>query len=415
MMNPLTGVRVLDLSRALAGPLCTSLLADLGADVIKIERLPAGDVARDWPPFDSTESLYFASINRNKRSVAIDLRAAGVQPLLNRILDSCDVLVENFRPGVIDRFGLDLAGRKQRDGLIVASISGFGPIGPMRDQPGLDQIVQGMSGLMSVTGSAGSPTRVGIPIVDALTGVVAAFGVAAAVAGRHASGDGTHVQTSLLESALSVMTFQSQRFLSLGQVAEAAGNRHPTISPYGMFGTADLPINIAVGSTDQWLALCSVLGLTELATDARFANTADRLEHREDLYRLLNDRLATRVAAEWIASIRAAGVPCGPVYQMDQVFADPQVKALEMVHNLNAVSKTDIPLMRGPLWNDGQPSSVRRPPPELGEHTIEVLRELGLSQFDIEQLLATHTIALPHPSNHNPAAQPTCAPSEMRP
>ncbi|MWA03507.1 CoA transferase [Actinomadura sp. LD22] len=382
---PLDGLRVLDLTRAMAGPYCTSLLGDLGADVVKVEALPAGDASRLWGPFDGPRSVYFDSANRNKRSVALTFRSEQGRRLLARLAERADVIVENFRPGVLSAIGLDPDElRARRPELVIAGVTGYGPVGPDRDAGGLDQIAQGMSGLMSVTGDAGGggPLRVGIPIIDIVSGMACALGVAAAVAGR-ARGGGAHVQTSLLENALAVMTFQAQRYLTLGEVPGPQGNHHPVISPYGVFRTADRPVNIAVGSQRQWRVVCELIGAPELADDPRFADVPARVEARDALTGELERRLGTRRADEWIADLRAAGIPCGPIHAMDGVFADPQVEAIGMVRDTGSG-----PLMRGPLWLDGSPAPIRRTPPALGEHTCEVLGEAGLTEAEIDALIA---------------------------
>lgn len=387
---PLDGVRVLDLTRALAGPTCTALLGDLGAEITKVESVPRGDTARNVPPFDQGRSLYFAAVNRNKRSVALDMRSAEGARLLHRLLDRSDVLVENFRPGTLTKMGLDpdelLAARPE---LVIASVSGYGHVGPEAQTPGLDQIAQGMSGLMSVTGAGdATPMRAGIPIVDSVTGIFAALGVAAAVAARARTGRGRHVRTSLLESALGVMSFQAERYVAAGEVATPEGNAHPVLTPYGAFATRDRPVNIAAGSDKQWHALCQVLGAPELPGDPRFATTQDRLDHRAELTAEVERRLAARDAAEWIPLLRASGIPCGPIHDMAGVFADPQVQALGMVQDLVGVDGLDLPLLRGPLWSGDDPVPVRLPPPAYGGNTREILVEAGVPETEIDDLAA---------------------------
>jgi crotonobetainyl-CoA:carnitine CoA-transferase CaiB-like acyl-CoA transferase len=388
MRQPLTGVRVIDLTRALAGPMCTALLADMGAEVIKVEPLPRGDNSRLNPPYDGSRSLYFASINRNKKSVAVNLRSEQGLSLLRLLVATADVLVENFRPGVLAGMGLapDRL-RAEHPGLVIASISGYGPVGPERETPGLDQIAQGMSGLMSLTGAGeNTPMRFGVPIIDTIAGAFAAYGVAAALAGRGVTGQGTHIQTSLLESALAALTFQAQQYLSTGEVPRPQGNNHPVLTPYGTFATADQPINLAIGSPGQWPVLCEVLGEPALADQPDYADPGTRLAHRDELQADIERLLAPHPSAHWIRLIRAAGVPCGPIHTLDQVFADPQVRALDMVRHAG-----ELPLLRGPLWADDTPVPVRAGPPVLGAHTAQTLTALGLSGEELDDL-AQHGI-----------------------
>ena len=399
--GPLTGVRVVDLTRALAGPFCTALLGDFGADVIKVEGLPAGDATRAWPPFDGDRSLYYLSANRNKRSLALNLRSERGQAVLADLVAGADVLVENFRPGVLAKLGLDPEHLKQtRPDLVVASISGFGEVGPRRDHTGLDQVAQGMSGLMSVTGAGeNTPMRVGVPIVDMVSGLYAAVGISAALAGRNTGRAAVRVNTSLLESAVSLMTFQAQRYLSLGEVPEAQGNDHPLISPYGTFRAADASINVAVGTETHWRALCTLLGAPELATRPEYREPTGRTENRTALYAELNQLFAARTAEDWLKLLGEAGVPCGPIYTMDEVFADPQVEALGLAQRVDNGAGQDL-ILRGPVWVDGTPPPVRRHPPKFGENSRDVLLELGYSDRAIDELVAAGVLAPPLAPSH---------------
>jgi crotonobetainyl-CoA:carnitine CoA-transferase CaiB-like acyl-CoA transferase len=391
----LAGLRVIDLTRALAGPTCTALLGDLGAEVIKVEGLPDGDGARGWAPFDGDESLYFASVNRNKKSVALALREPRGREVLEKLIATADVLVENFRPGTLTKMGLDpdeLRHRHPR--LVIASISGFGSRGPERGTPGLDQVAQGMSGLMSVTGpDATSRIRVGVPIIDSITGVVNALAICAAVAGRERTGRGSHVETSLLETAINMLSFQAQQYLSSGVVASPQGNDHPVIWPYGTFETSDDAINIAAGSDSQWIALCVVLGEPELASRPEYATGRARSARREELRSEVERLLAGRSAREWIPELRSAGVPCGPVYRLDQVFADPQVRALEMVQMVAGTGGPQ-PLVRGPITVDGRSAPIRSGPPGLGQQSREILLSLGIDLQDIDELVADGVVGV---------------------
>lgn len=399
--GPLADVRVLDLTRALAGPFCTAILGDFGADVIKVEGLPAGDATRAWPPFDGDRSLYYLSANRNKRSLALDLRSERGKAVLEDLVAGADVLVENFRPGVLAKLGLDPHRLKEeRPDLVVVSISGFGEVGPRRNHTGLDQVAQGMSGLMSVTGAGDhTPMRVGVPIIDMVSGLYAAVGISAALAGRNAGRSAVRVNTSLLDSAVSLMTFQAQRYLSLGEVPEARGNDHPLISPYGTFRAAEASINVAVGTDAQWLALCGLLGAPELATRPEYREPTGRTENRAALYVELNQLFAARPAEVWLKLLGEAGVPCGPIYTMDEVFVDPQVQALGLAQRVDNGAGEDL-VLRGPVWVDGTPPPVRRHPPKFGEHSRDVLLELGYSDQAIDQLIAAGVLALPLSSSH---------------
>ena len=387
--GPLHGLKVVDLTRALAGPTCTALLGDLGAEIIKVEGLPGGDGARGWAPFEGEESLYFASINRNKTSIALTLRDPRARAVLDRLIAGADVLVENFRPGTLAKMGLapeDLRRRYPR--LVIASISGFGSRGPEQATPGLDQVAQGMSGLMSVTGpDSSSPTRVGVPIIDSITGVMAALSISAALTGRERSGEGSHVETSLLETGINMLSFQAQRYLSLGEVPSGNGNDHPVIWPYGSFKTADDEINIAAGNEPQWRALCQVLAEPELAERSGFSNGRDRLAHREELRTEVERLLAVRTAREWIPRLRDAGIPAGPVHRLDDVFADPQVLALEMVHEVTSDAGSPLPLVRGPITVDGTVPAIRLPPPSLGRDSRDILEALGLTEAEVDELV----------------------------
>ncbi|WP_431972399.1 CaiB/BaiF CoA transferase family protein [Nocardia sp. bgisy134] len=386
--GPLSGIRVVDLTRALAGPFCTALLGDLGADVIKVEGLPNGDATRNWPPFDGSRSLYYLSTNRNKRSLALDFRTPEARTILADLVAEADVLVENFRPGVLAKLGLDPERLQvDRPDLVLSSVSGFGEIGPLRNDAGLDQVAQGMSGLMSVTGAGEhTPMRVGVPVVDMAAGMFSAIGIVASLVGRAVSGRAIRMNTSLLESAISLMTFQAQRYLSVQEVPQPQGNDHPIISPYGTFHAEDSSINVAIGTDAQWSALCEILGAPELTRRPEYSASALRAANRSALSAELNELFGKKPANEWLEQLRAAGVPSGPIYTMDQVFDDPQVQALGLVQTVRNEHSEDR-LLRGPLWVDGSPTPIRNHPPSLGEHSREVLRELGYEDTDIDNLV----------------------------
>ena len=382
MTGPLDGITVVDLSRAMAGPYCTALLADMGARIIKVESVNGGDSARQWPPFEGGHSLYFESANRSKRSICIDLYSAEGREILDRLIADADVLVENFKLGTLEKMGLTPARLEHLNPrLVVGSVNAFGLTGPMKDDAGLDQVVQGMSGLISVTGSeAGDTYRVGIPIVDITSGIVSAFGIVSALLGRSTGHPVGRVSTSLLETALGLSVFQGQRALTLGETPRPQGNNHPTIAPYGKFVTATEPLTIAVGSGKQWRAFCDLLGLAALADDPRFDDGAKRSANRDELKDLVETALTTRTAEEWVPLITAAGIPCGPIYDYPHALATEQVTALGLVRHGRRQDGSPVSILRGPLSLDGVPSEVRSASPALGEHTTEVLRELGYSE-----------------------------------
>jgi CoA:oxalate CoA-transferase len=398
MIKPLQGITVVDLSRALAGPYCTALLADMGAKVIKVESINGGDTARQWPPFQDDHSLYFDSVNRNKESICLDFYSPAGQEIIQKLVTKADVLVENFKPGTLKKMGLTEERLEQLNpDLIVASVSGFGNAGPLKDNAGLDQVIQGMSGLMSVTGSDEDHTfRVGVPIVDITSGMICAFGIASALVGRRGDQQIKQVSTSLLETALNLSVFQGQRALSQDEAPTPQGNNHPVITPYGMYKTATDPITVAVGNDRQWQDFCKILGIPGALEDPRFLNGRERSANREQLTELIEDRLSTREAEQWVALISQAGIPCGPIYNYKQAFATEQVTALNLVHDMKRQDGSSLPLLRGPLSLNDQPSEVCSPPPLLGQHTADVLRELGFSKDQIDRLQEDGVLKTPH-------------------
>ena len=401
---PLEGIVVLDLTRALAGPYATALLADLGATIIKVESKKGGDSTRAWPPFEGAHSLYFDSVNRNKSSIAIDFYSPEGAALLRSMALDADVVIENFKPGTMTEMGLDPAElRAEKPSLIVASVSGFGSTGPLAQAAGLDQVAQGMSGLMSVTGDDPEhPTRVGVPIVDIYAGVFTALGIAAALVGRERSaragggpGTGRLIETSLLEAAIAVSVFQGQRYLSAGEIPEPQGNNHPVLAPYGVFATADIPIIIAAGNDRHFQQLAGLLGEPGLADEEEFATGRARSGHRQELTARLEQLLAARPGLEWVDELRRIGIPAGPILNYQQVFDDPQVKHLDMVTRLTRRDGSALPLLRGPITVDGVRPVVRKVPPALGEDTRAVLDRLGLTAEQVEGLLAAGIVTEP--------------------
>jgi crotonobetainyl-CoA:carnitine CoA-transferase CaiB-like acyl-CoA transferase len=372
--GPLDGLVVADFSRVLAGPFATMLLGDLGADVVKAEHPDGGDETRAWgPPFHDGHSTYYLSVNRNKRSVALDLKSDSGRRAARALATRADVLVENFKAGSLERLGLGYDQvAADNPGLVWCSISGFGR-GAGAELPGYDFLVQAMSGLMSITGPAGGePTKVGVALVDVLTGLYAFGGVLAALAERERTGRGQRVEVSLLGSALASLVNQASSFLCTGTPPRAMGNRHPSITPYETLATADRPLVVAVGNDGQFARLCRVLGLDDAAADPRFATNADRVANREELVPLLEGALAARGAAGWLAALAEAGVPCGLVNDVGEAFALAERLGLAPVADAGGV-----PQVANPIGLSATPASYRLAPPALGEHTAEVLRWLA--------------------------------------
>lgn len=395
MALPLAGVRVLDLTRALAGPFCATILADMGADVVKVEPTPGGEMIRSWGPFQDGISVYYLSVNRNKRSLALNFRDPAAMGLLRSMAADADVVLENFKPGTMDRMGLGAdALQAANPSLIYASITGFGRDGPYGEYAGLDQIAQGMSGLMSITGEKGGrPTRVGIPIGDLVAGMWAAIGVQSALVQRHATGRGERVETSLLAGLVGLLCIQGQRYLSLGDVPQAAGNDHPVICPYGTFEASDGLFNMAAVTDEMWARLCKLLDLEALMTMPEFRDNTARMANRTDLVAKLNARFATRTRAEWTAELASLGLPAGPIFDMADVFGDVHVRHAGMVEEighptLGALQQLANPVRMGAL--EGR--SVRRPPPLLGEHSEEILREWGFDAGQIATFVSQGTV-----------------------
>lgn len=394
-------LRVLDLSRVLAGPWASQLLADLGAEVIKVERPGAGDDTRGWgPPWlrdasgaETSESAYFLSANRGKKSITVDLTRPEGQDLVRRLAARSDVVLENYKVGGLDRYRLgyaDLSALNPR--LVYCSITGFGQTGPYRQRAGYDFLIQGMGGLMSLTGQpdgapGGGPVKVGVAMVDILTGMYAATAVLAALAYRERSGRGQHIDLSLLDVQVATLANQAQNYLVTGRAPPRLGNAHPSIVPYQAFATADGHIILAVGNDGQFARFCEVAGRPDLAADERFRANAGRVQHRAALVPELDRILAARPSADWIASLEAAGVPCGPINDVGQVFEDPQVRArgmrLEVPHPLAGTAS----LVASPIRLSGTPVAPGTAPPTLGQHTHEVLAEvLGLDQESLASL-----------------------------
>jgi crotonobetainyl-CoA:carnitine CoA-transferase CaiB-like acyl-CoA transferase len=388
---PLGDVRVIDLTVARAGPTCVRQLADWGADVIRVEP-PAGAAAPGTG--EDRHGCDFQHLHRNKRSLTLNLKQPEAREVLMRLVDRADVLIENMRPGVKKRLGFDFGTVHARNPrLVYGSISGFGQDGPYSGRGGVDQIAQGMSGLMSVTGLPGSgPTRAGIPVADLATGLYLAIGVLVALHDRARSGRGRWVQTSLLEGMIAMMDFQAARWTIDHEVPAPAGNHHPTGVPTGCFASADGFINIAGPSGRLLRSLCQVIGLPGLPDDPRFDSARKRSANREELNALIAGRLLTRTTAEWVEALNQAGVPCGPVYEMDEVFADPQVRHLAMTEPVQHPALGTLDILRNAVRMTDGPATVRAPSPDPGDHTDEVLAGLGYPDAEIARLRAAGAI-----------------------
>jgi formyl-CoA transferase len=401
-MKPLEGIRVLDLSRVLAGPWCTQLLADMGADVIKIERPGDGDDTRHWgPPWHGEGkdrvAAYFLSANRGKRSAAIDFATPAGANLVRRLAEKADVVVENFKVGGLSKFGLDAASlRALNPRLIVASITGFGQDGPYAQRAGYDYILQGMSGLMGITGlpddqPGGGPMRIGVAVVDLFTGLYTANAILAALHLRERTGEGAAIDSALFDTAISVLGNQASYFMVAGQDPPRQGNSHPNIVPYQPFDAADQPVIVAVGNDGQFRRFAELLDCAELS-DERFATNAGRVVHRDALIPLIAERMRTRPAAEWLNRLEAAGIPAGPINRISQAIADPQTIHRGMTALAEVGALAPVPLVKGPIRIDGQRSDALLPPPALGEHTQDVLAELGLTESEYQALQTANVI-----------------------
>ena len=393
MAGPLSGTRVVDLTRALAGPYCTLLVGDMGADVIKIELPGSGDETRQWgPPFVAGESSYFMSVNRNKRSVTLDLKSPDGLEALRRLTRSADVLVENFRPGTMDRLGLSFSdAQKLNPSLVYCSVSGFGQTGPRSRQPAYDGILQGMGGVQFLTGEPDQgPARVGVPIGDICAGMFAAYAIAGALYWRERDPHhrGQFIDTSMLGGQVALLSYQAGRYFATGSAPSRIGNRHASIAPYEMFKTSDGYVNVAAANEPMWQRFCKALDLTALLSDQRFLTNPDRVTNRTHLSTLIEERLSTLTQAEVISRLESAEVPVGPVYDLAQVFEDPQSQHLGMTLPTPHPKVPDLKTTGFPWRMSETNPEVRCPPPLLGQHTAEVLKELGYNDSEIVSLTA---------------------------
>lgn len=397
---PLAGVRVVDLTRVMTGPYCTMMLGDLGADVIKVEMPGKGDDTRAWgPPFVQGESAYYLSINRNKRSIALDLKSEGGRDALWTLIESADVLVENFSPGAIARLGFGYEAVAARNAKIVfASISGFGQDGPGSQRTAYDLIVQGMSGMMSVTGEPGGmPTKLGIPIADIGAGMFAAYAIAAALFSRERTGEGQgqYIDVSMLGGQVALLTYQAGLYFTTGATPVPLGNAHPIVCPYDTFKTADGHVNIAVGNDSLWRRFAEAMELTEAAADPRFDTNAGRIGNKTDLYAHIDARLGALPTAEVVAKLDAAGVPVGPIYTVPQLFADPQAQATRLQRTVEHPKAGEISLTGFPYRFSNAELEISSSPPLLGQQTREILAEAGYSEVEIDGLIASGAAAEP--------------------
>jgi crotonobetainyl-CoA:carnitine CoA-transferase CaiB-like acyl-CoA transferase len=397
-LKPLEGIKVLDLSRVLAGPWCTQLLADLGAEVIKVERPGAGDDTRHWgPPWhgegDAKVAAYFLSCNRGKKSAAIDFAQPAGAALVRKLAERADVVVENFKVGGLEKFGLDAKSlRAANPRLVYASITGFGQDGPYADRAGYDYIIQGMGGLMSITGlpdrePGGGPMRVGVAVVDLFTGLYTCVAILSALYRREKTGEGAHIDMALFDTQLAMLANQASNALISGNDPPRQGNTHPNIVPYQPFEAADQPIIIAVGNERQFARLAEMCGHPEWTSDERFVSNGARVANREEMVRLVSDAIAQKPAAEWLDQLEAAGIPAGPINRIGQALADVQAQHRQMVRTI-----AGIPLVGSPVRLDRGRADSDLPPPLLGEHTDDVLGAIGVRKGEIEEFRAAEVI-----------------------
>jgi formyl-CoA transferase/CoA:oxalate CoA-transferase len=398
MVHALDGVRVLDLSRAMAGPYCTMMLGDFGADVLKIEPPSVGDESRAWgPPFLDGESYYFMSVNRNKRSMILNLKDADGVRIFAELAKSADIVVENFRPGTTDKLGVGYeALRSLNPRLIYCAISGFGRDGPYRDRPGYDIVAFAMSGIMSITGEADRPpVKMGVPVADIAGGMFAAYGILAALRARDLTGKGQVVDVSLLDGQISWLTYQAANYFGTGENPKKMGSAHTSIAPYQAFAAKDAPFIVAVGNDGLWRTFCRALGLEPLANDGRFATNELRVRHRQELANLLQATFQKQPVRHWLDVLDQAGIPAGPIYTVAEALSDPHVLHRQMVLDVPHTIGQKIRVLGVPIKLSATPGAVIRPPPRLGEHSQEVLHELQYSQAEIARLLSRGTIGGP--------------------
>jgi len=395
-MQPLDDIVVVDLSRILSGPICTMLMGDMGADVIKIEPPPTGDDSRQWgPPFVGGISTYFHSINRNKRSLGLNLKAEEGRRVLWKLIERADVVIENFRPGVLEKLGFGFADvSKANPRVVYCSISGFGQTGPYRNRPGYDVIAQGESGVMDLTGTAdGPPVKLGASLADIVTGLYAFHGILLALLARYRTGKGQQIDVSLLDSMVSTLTYNALIYLTTGRSPKRMGTRHPSIVPYECFQAKDGFVNVAVTNQKQWFNFCKVLGFPEMASDPRFEHMKDRLAHYDELKRIMDSVISKWTRTEVIQRMSEVGIPAGPINTVGEIMEDPQIKAREMVYELIHPEYGPLRVLGIPIKLSDTPGRIELAPPRFGQHNHEILRQMGYDEAIIATFEKTGVIS----------------------
>lgn len=395
MVRPLEGIKVLDLSRALAGPYCTMMLADMGAEIIKVEIPGRGDDSRAWgPPFIEGESAYFMSVNRNKKSLTLNLKKEKSREIIHKLIKQSDVIIENFRPGTMEKLGLSYNNvKKTNSEVLYCSISGFGQDGPYRLLPGMDQVLQGMGGLMSITGEPGGPPiKVGVAVADIAGGMFAAFAIMIALYNREKTGKGQQIDISLLDCQVAWLTYQAGSYFASGKIPKPLGSGHPVVVPYQAFKSKDAYINIAVGNDQLWQKFCEAVGLENVKDNVKFSTNPKRVENRDEIVKIIGNLIKTKKGEEWLKILTDAGVPCGPINNLHKIFNDPQVLHRRMVHELMHPKAGNIKLTGIPIKLSDTPGEILTAPPILGQHNEEILIELGYSDKDIDEMRGEQVI-----------------------
>lgn len=396
--KPLADVRVLDFSKVLAGPLCTQYLGDLGAEVIKVEAIDHGDDTRQWPPFEGNDGAIFLSVNRNKRSLALDLKSPAAQEIVQRLVKNADVVIESFGPGVAERLGVDYATLSAiNDRIIYSSISGYGSVGPMQDGKGYDLVLQAFSGMLSITGEeGGAPMRSPFSPVDQGTGMHAAVGILAGLIERAKTGKGLTIDASLFDTAVGFLGYFLQGFWQRGTEPKRVGSGHESLCPYQVFETQDRPVILGVANDPLWRAFCEVAGEPELASRAGFATNTERVNNRDATVAIVDHIMRKRPREAWLTALGAAGVPCSPVHNLGELTNHPHTKASGMILEYHEAPRGPLRGIAQPLRFNGQRQAQTRPPPQLGQHSVEILAETGYSKTEIDKLLNDGVIREPN-------------------